>query len=251
MYYRCGQLELIHLQDCHVAYPEHNHACTFTVGMVLAGGVMLEHRRQTCRILPGQMFWIAPYEAHAITPVSAYDMLSLSVHTDLMQQEHMPTVVGVLQQALSCVFKHDHLQAACIERFRQTLEEICAWQQVHLHTPELLLEMKHLQQSAEDAETGLERLAAQVGVSKYHLIRKFKRECGLTPHQFQIQGKVRKAQRLLEQNGSIAGVAQDAGFYDQSHLTRHFKYQLGLTPCAYRQSCMELKWPAAVSTAQA
>ncbi len=82
----------------------------------------------------------------------------------------------------------------------------------------------------------IEEMAEDSGVSPYHMIRKFRKAFGLTPHQFQIQCKVRKAQRLLENDKSIAEAAYEAGFCDQSHLDRCFQKIVGMTPGQYQQS---------------
>ena len=58
---------------------------------------------------------------------------------------------------------------------------------------------------------------------------------GLTPHQFQMQNRVRKAQRLLRDSAPTAEAALAAGFCDQSHLSRYFKQIVGLTPGQYRR----------------
>lgn len=82
----------------------------------------------------------------------------------------------------------------------------------------------------------IEDMAQSIAVSPYHMIRQFKAACGLTPHQFQIQCRVRKAQRLLEEGKSVTEVAYATGFCDQSHFDRCFKRIVWLTPNAYRQS---------------
>ncbi len=49
-------------------------------------------------------------------------------------------------------------------------------------------------------------MAQNTFISKYHFIRNFKTEIGLTPHQFQIQNRIRKAQRLIHKTETIAEV---------------------------------------------
>ena len=74
-------------------------------------------------------------------------------------------------------------------------------------------------------------LAAVVNLSSYHFSRLFRQETGFTPHQYLIRYRIQEAQRLLTQKKlPIAVVAQQVGFSDQSHLTRHFKRLLGVTP---------------------
>ena len=82
----------------------------------------------------------------------------------------------------------------------------------------------------------IEEMAQDTNISPFHLIRKFKKMYGLTPHQFQIQCKVRKAQKLLEEEKSVCEAAYDAGLCDQSHLDRCFQKIVGLTPKEYQNA---------------
>ena len=82
-------------------------------------------------------------------------------------------------------------------------------------------------------------MARKIGISPYHMIRQFKAACGLTPHQFQIQCRVRKAQKLLEEGKSVTEAAYATGFCDQSHFDRCFNKIVRLTPSEYKQS---VKW---------
>ncbi len=79
-------------------------------------------------------------------------------------------------------------------------------------------------------------MAKNAFLSKYHFIRNFKAEVGLTPHQFQIQNRIRKAQRLIHKTDTITEVALATDFCDQSHFIKEFKKQIGLTPLTYKQA---------------
>ena len=81
----------------------------------------------------------------------------------------------------------------------------------------------------------IEQMAHDACISPFHMIREFKKAFGLTPHQFQMQCKVRKAQKLLEERPA-AEVTFDAGFYDQSHMDRCFKKLVGLSPKEYKKA---------------
>lgn len=82
----------------------------------------------------------------------------------------------------------------------------------------------------------IEDMAKSIGLSPYYMIRKFKDACGLTPHQFQLQCRIRKAQKLLEEEKSVAEVAYSTGFCDQSHFDRCFHKIVRMTPSEYKQS---------------
>ena len=86
----------------------------------------------------------------------------------------------------------------------------------------------------------VEELSRRVFVSQYYLIREFKKRFGLTPHQYQMQNRVRKAQHLLLEGRSIAEVALITGFCDQSHFDRWFRKMLGITPSEYIEAQIRL-----------
>jgi AraC-like DNA-binding protein len=71
------------------------------------------------------------------------------------------------------------------------------------------------------------------GLSVYRLARTFKAETGLAPHAYQVQLRVLRAKRLLAAGHSIAETATASGFFDQAHLTSHFKRHVGVTPGVY------------------
>jgi len=80
----------------------------------------------------------------------------------------------------------------------------------------------------------LEDMAALVNLSPYHFAREFKRTTGITPHRYIINRRLERAREWLAQGKhSITEIANEFGFADQSHLTRLFKRQFGLTPADY------------------
>ena len=84
-----------------------------------------------------------------------------------------------------------------------------------------------------EMEISIAEMSQKVNISPYHMIRKFASENGLTPHKFQMQCRIRKAQELLRQGHRVIDVAQMVGFCDQSHLDRVFRKQVGITPEQY------------------
>jgi AraC-like DNA-binding protein len=82
----------------------------------------------------------------------------------------------------------------------------------------------------------LDELAAASGASKYELVRRFSAVVGVPPHAYQVALRVNLARRLLERGERATDVAGLAGFADQSHLNRHFRRRLGITPARYARS---------------
>ena len=87
---------------------------------------------------------------------------------------------------------------------------------------------------APEVLTTLAELAVLSGVSRFQLLRGFARETGVTPHAYLLQRRVRLARQLLATGHAPADAALEAGFADQSHMTRAFRRQFGITPARYR-----------------
>ncbi|CAN7641118.1 AraC family transcriptional regulator [Bosea sp. LjRoot90] len=79
----------------------------------------------------------------------------------------------------------------------------------------------------------LGELAALAGLSVCRFVTVFRRQVGLTPHRFICRRRVRYATALLADGVPAAQAALEAGFFDQSHLLRHFKSAYGMTPGRY------------------
>lgn len=82
----------------------------------------------------------------------------------------------------------------------------------------------------------LDRLAAEAGLSRFHLSRLFQRRYGLPPHAYQSRLRLAEARRLIAAGEPVAEVAVAVGFVDQSHLGRRFKAAFGITPGAFARS---------------
>ena len=67
----------------------------------------------------------------------------------------------------------------------------------------------------------------------FHFARQFKTATGHPPHDYLIRLRVDRAQELIRQRGrewTLAAIAHECGFADQSHMARHFKRVLGVSP---------------------
>ncbi|MGU7811866.1 helix-turn-helix domain-containing protein [Burkholderia sp. AW49-1] len=79
----------------------------------------------------------------------------------------------------------------------------------------------------------LDTLAAVAGLSVSRFTARFRGEVGVSPHRYLCLVRVRRAQDLLRAGLAPSVVATEVGFFDQSHLCRHFRRVLGITPRDY------------------
>jgi AraC-like DNA-binding protein len=79
-------------------------------------------------------------------------------------------------------------------------------------------------------------LSRVAGLSTFHFNRAFRAAYGMPPHAYQTQLRITRARKLLREGWPPAAVAAEIGFTDQSHLHRHFKRVVGVTPAAFRAS---------------
>jgi transcriptional regulator GlxA family with amidase domain len=82
----------------------------------------------------------------------------------------------------------------------------------------------------------VDQLASVAAVSRRTLYREFEATMGTTPGRWLNAQKIVRACRTLETTDvSVAEVAREAGFCDQSSLWRHFTRQIGISPTNYRR----------------
>jgi AraC-like DNA-binding protein len=88
----------------------------------------------------------------------------------------------------------------------------------------------------------LDDAAGQAGLSPFHFLRLFSSVLGVTPHQYLVRSRLRRAAQLLaDQDLSITDIAYDVGFGDLSNFVRTFHRAAGLSPRGFRQASRGLR----------
>lgn len=83
----------------------------------------------------------------------------------------------------------------------------------------------------------LERASQQAGLSSFHFLRLFTRILGVTPHQYLLRSRLRRAARALAtEDRAISDIALDVGFADLSNFVRTFHRAAGVSPRGFRQA---------------
>ena len=84
-----------------------------------------------------------------------------------------------------------------------------------------------------DERLSLNELAAKAGLSVWRFCAVFRQHAGVSPRRYIWGQRLQKVQSLLAGGESPASAALLAGYYDQSHLCRHFRNSCGMTPGQY------------------
>jgi AraC family transcriptional regulator len=95
--------------------------------------------------------------------------------------------------------------------------------------------VRRIERDPDDA-LSLRSLAGEARLSPYHFLRTFERITGVTPHQYVLRVRLRRAATALAtEPGKVLDVALDSGFGDLSNFNRAFRAEFGVSPRAYRR----------------
>ncbi len=240
------------------------HHDTFTASLVVGKPTMnatWSYRGQKQDVSAGYLQLMEPGEAHKTTSVSepasffviwwhpdvllqASESLGVrgAVHLKYAQTNH-PGLRASFQGLLSGV-QHSDDAALVEEQFldsTQQLLELCGERRPPSRPPGSHPAISKVRARLHDefAETlSLERLASEVGLSKFHVARCFKEATGVAPHQYQKLLRLQNARRQIERGACVREAAAASGFADEAHLSRSFREWLGVSPGIWRRAAV-------------
>jgi len=94
--------------------------------------------------------------------------------------------------------------------------------------------LRYIELNAADA-LDLDTLAGVAIMSKYHFLRTFRHTVGMTPYQFLLGVRMRRAAvRLATSSAPVSAIAFDVGFGDLSTFNGRFRETFGMSPTAFR-----------------
>lgn len=238
-----------------LSFPRHSHD-QFGIGVIHAGAQRSASGRGTVEAGPGMVITVNPGEVHDGMPIGDGGRRWSMLYFD-------PAVVaafcrGLDGPAAQVEFHHPVLdERRLASRFEALFRAMTGVDADALAAEEvalLLFDCLVPARRAGDgvtAETGraraliddcpaepvsLAELADLCGTSRFQVVRAFARDTGLTPHAYQLQRRVALARRLIVAGTPLAEAAAQCGFFDQSHMNRHFARILGITPGAFARA---------------
>lgn len=220
------KLELVTIDAQALNYPQHSHISVYTAGLVTGGQISLEKNNTVSRLKAGSTFHVPPYLPHKIWASGPCRLMSLCLDKGLTGKQNLKTVMEFLKKLeerniVSAGHSRALLQlAALIGDDRHEVKDV----------DQRLDRVRRFLESAPSEEFPITAMAAEAGLSKFHFIRSFQAEFGLTPHKFQIQNRFRQAKKACLHSASLTEAGLAAGFFDQSHFIKCFKRMTGLKP---------------------
>jgi AraC-like DNA-binding protein len=128
--------------------------------------------------------------------------------------------VWLSQRFLDVVAGNGKSGADAASRDRRRAVEAALWIDAHCHEP-----------------IDLERAASQAGLSAFHFLRVFSRVLGVTPHQYLVRARLRRAASLLcDAERPVTDIAFEVGFGDLSNFVRTFHRAAGVSPRGFRRA---------------
>lgn len=95
--------------------------------------------------------------------------------------------------------------------------------------------LRFIERNASD-RLQLEEFADMARMSKYHFLRVFRKVAGVTPYQYMLSVRLRRAaSQLIGSNEAVSAIAFEAGFGDLSTFNRRFRQHFGVNPSAFRR----------------
>ncbi len=108
----------------------------------------------------------------------------------------------------------------------------------HSRSDKLLLTAKEYIVAHLGDNLSIDDISAAANLSKFHFIRMFRAQFGITPHQYVLNCRINHARKVLQLGKSATAAAQASGFADASHLNRNFKKVFGMTPKQFQSQLL-------------
>jgi len=234
------------------AFSPHRHD-TYAIGVTLAGVQTFHFRGARWQCLPGQCHILHPDEMHDGAAGTGEGFQYRIVYVDpFVIQEALGG--GPLPFVACPVVDAIHLPAGAVSEIGDIDSELDEIARVELavtlaavlaaasskirRSPgrlalDRLRRVRELLAARPAARHSMQELERVAGLDRWTLARQFRAAFGTSPSRFRTQRQLDLVRRLVAQGRSLSDAAIDAGFADQSHMSRHFKRTYGLTPARW------------------
>ncbi|HWP97535.1 MAG TPA: AraC family transcriptional regulator [Syntrophomonadaceae bacterium] len=249
-------LQIVAGKDVMNIFPMHIHE-KFCMGTIAKGQAILECKNSTFPLSVENLYFLNAGEAHQIKPSDeeGFDHVVFCFGYEFLKNYFGPNKTAGFRFNTAVVYNHS-LGQRFIDFYRLVINkdaemnleyelldllaeiyEFCSFTECQIDGNKTSLEIitmacAFIKENCYK-NLSLDELAAYAALSKFHFSRVFKEVMWISPYEFQIQARIKLARDMLLNKESIADVALTLGFNDQSHFSRFFKRDTGLTPAEY------------------
>lgn len=243
-FYEKGSIEILYAQSSH-CFPLHSHE-SFCVGAITKGTALFTINNEKCLLKESMAFIIPSNTGISITSNSEYNYITICFKNEFKKrvenikfnkyflEMNFPEEMSVLCD----IFKENNDEEQFFNSILKLIDSAIEHDyKLERNEPsEIILSVCEYINKNADQKFDLDNLARSFFLSKYHLIRIFKKEMGVTPNQYYIQAKMRLIKSEIFLVGSITDLAVDLNLSDQSHLCKLFKKQMGISIQDYKKN---------------
>jgi len=226
----------------------------FSIGIITEGKCPLHIKKEKRLIKKGEIRIINPLETHYVENNNTWSYVNL-----FLEKDYVYNIVSSITSLSSEVIFNNKIEDVKIKNLFKKIISINNLN--HIESEEILIELienlikKHSVINVKEykldfnkkeildyiyanylEDIKLEDLEKISGVSKYHIIRTFKKYFFLTPYQFILKLRINHALDLIKKDYPLSLIAVECGFFDQSHFIKEFKKIYGLTPFNFIQN---------------
>lgn len=243
-FYEKGSVEILHGESSH-CFPLHSHE-SFCVGAVTKGSAMVTINNSSCLLTEAMIFINPSNTGICMTTDSKYEYITICFKNELKKKvENIKFSKYFLEmkyteemwdlcEAFKISNNEEEFLNSILKLISPAMESNSISVSDHKNETALLI-AEYIKKNA-DKKFDLDELAKTFHLSKYHLIRFFKKEMGVTPNQYHIQSKMRILKANLDDIESQTSLAQNLNLADQSHLCKQFKKLMGVSIQNYKKN---------------
>jgi len=229
--------------------PRHSHASSHFV-LVVRGTYITEARNQDRLYGPGTLIYNPLGTTHrdrfhngcgrflTITP-SATVARMLDARSPVSLVIHQPGAIAAAARTRRQMFEEhcglvlELVEASCLDLAGAISNSFETETQ---HVPSWLVKARQMMRDYCTNGITVRAVGNYLGIHPVHLARAFRRYFHVSPSEYVSRCRIRRARDLLVTSRlSLAEIAIEVGFSDQSHLTNSFKRETAMTPAAYRR----------------
>ncbi|UBZ08767.1 AraC family transcriptional regulator [Salegentibacter mishustinae] len=239
------QIELFEANQDINYFPFHQHN-SFCISLITSGTEIFERKTEKLYIPSHTISITQANEVHKNSSLSelGYSYKTIYVNPEILAYFNDGAKINSIQAVIydsylytqiNDLFKKENNNN--IYAFERVMKSLCHYKKTYINNGQKRFSIDAFENYiAKDytKSVGLEHLAKEFYLSKYHFSREFKRQTGISPKAYITLYKIKKAKKDLKLGKkSIVDATYAYGFYDVSHFSNTFKRFYGITPREY------------------